>query len=224
MSATFVIPARNEADTIGVLVERIKNNCPGSPIIVVDDASTDGTDQAARGAGALVGNTFNRRCGSYARAVLLGLRMARGYSAQAERVIVIDAGGAWDPLECISYMAVQKEVIIGTRYYSRAKISRQLLTWAAARVTSKITGRNVEDATAGFRMYSMHVVLVLLRAEDHLETLSGHWFNAAVLIYLAKLGVTFGEMPVSYRGGSNRLSIGEVLRAVRDAWRSWRAR
>jgi glycosyltransferase involved in cell wall biosynthesis len=53
---SVIIPAFNEADTIGPLVERLKELYPSFEIIVVEDSSSDATAEAARKAGALVSN------------------------------------------------------------------------------------------------------------------------------------------------------------------------
>ena len=48
---TVLIPARNEAGTIGETLHGLARQGPGLRIIVVDDQSDDGTAAAARGAG-----------------------------------------------------------------------------------------------------------------------------------------------------------------------------
>jgi len=53
---SVIIPAFNEAESIGPLVERLKELYPSFEIIVVDDGSSDATAEAARKAGALVSN------------------------------------------------------------------------------------------------------------------------------------------------------------------------
>jgi glucosyl-3-phosphoglycerate synthase len=48
------LPARNEADTVGAIVQAIAGHALVDEIVVIDDGSTDGTAAAARDAGALV--------------------------------------------------------------------------------------------------------------------------------------------------------------------------
>ena len=51
---TVIIPAYNEAQTVGDLISKIKDLHPDFEIIVVNDGSTDGTGETAKEAGALV--------------------------------------------------------------------------------------------------------------------------------------------------------------------------
>ena len=78
-----VVPARNEASTVGEVV-RAAAAAPGAGrVVVVDDGSTDGTAAAARAAGAvLVQGAAPGAPGSKARA------LARGVSATEQPVLV----------------------------------------------------------------------------------------------------------------------------------------
>jgi glycosyltransferase involved in cell wall biosynthesis len=49
-----IVAARNEADLIGATVAALREAFPGAPVYVADDASTDGTAEAAMAAGAQV--------------------------------------------------------------------------------------------------------------------------------------------------------------------------
>lgn len=49
-----VIPALNESPTVGAVVERTIATIPDAIVVVVDDASSDGTDRIAMDAGAIV--------------------------------------------------------------------------------------------------------------------------------------------------------------------------
>jgi glycosyltransferase involved in cell wall biosynthesis len=53
-SLSIVIPAKNEAVSIGDIVKSAAAESPGAEIIVVDDGSTDGTAEIAEKAGATV--------------------------------------------------------------------------------------------------------------------------------------------------------------------------
>ena len=48
----ILIPAFNEVGAIAGVIHEVQAVVPQAPILVVDDASTDGTDRRARSAGA----------------------------------------------------------------------------------------------------------------------------------------------------------------------------
>ena len=54
MSAVVVVPTYNEAANVAALVAGVRAHLPGAHVLVVDDASPDGTAEVARGAGAEV--------------------------------------------------------------------------------------------------------------------------------------------------------------------------
>lgn len=218
----WVVPARDEADTIEKTVYRIRAVDPTATICVVDDGSTDETEELARAAGADHVVSTRAERGSYARAVLRGLR----YSVEhwdPGHVVVMDAGEAWDPRDAGSVLEHQKsDVAAAWRAVSYARRDRKVLSWLARKAVAKVVGLSCRDATAGFRVYSRKAVNHILMFAYRYDKLSGHWFNAAVLADLALSRLTFEWFPAVYAGGGNRLPVREVLRAARDAWRLWR--
>ncbi|HEY6797564.1 MAG TPA: glucosyl-3-phosphoglycerate synthase [Kineosporiaceae bacterium] len=85
-SVSVIVPARNEEPTVGPLVTELARGLAGMPaeIVVVDDASDDGTAAAARAAGARVVRA-SRRLGK-------GGALRHGLEATAgEFVVFVDA-------------------------------------------------------------------------------------------------------------------------------------
>ncbi len=56
MKTLIVMPARNEGQTVGEVIARLKSLVPNADILVVNDASTDKTAEVALKAGAKVLN------------------------------------------------------------------------------------------------------------------------------------------------------------------------
>ena len=96
MKLVVVLPALNEAQTIGKVIEQIPRSMAGVGLIeaiVVDDGSTDETAAVARRAGAYV-ISLGQNCGNGA-AVRIGLDAA--LLAGADLIVTIDSDGQFDP-------------------------------------------------------------------------------------------------------------------------------
>ena len=91
-SALVIIPSRNEAKTVGAVIDEVRR-LHQMNVVVVDDASTDDTVDAARAAGAHV-IPLVTRLGAWG-ATQTGIRfaLARGY----RYVVTMDADGQHEP-------------------------------------------------------------------------------------------------------------------------------
>ncbi|MDA0338085.1 MAG: glycosyltransferase family 2 protein [bacterium] len=156
MDLTVIIPAYNEAEAIGPVLERLcerlqsADDLRGSfEVLVVDDGSTDGTGDIARRANSLVTllrHPYNLGNGA---AVKTGIRNARG------RVCVfMDADGQHDP-EMILHMyrgCTDHDMVVGARDgQSQAGWHRRLANGLYNQLATYVTGRRIEDLTSGFR-------------------------------------------------------------------------
>ena len=88
-----MVPALNEEESVGQVVEELRREAPGFDVVVVDDGSTDATADRARAAGAAVlSHPFNLGIGG---AVQSGYRYAfvKGYDVAVQ----VDGDGQHDP-------------------------------------------------------------------------------------------------------------------------------
>lgn len=151
MDLSIVIPAFNEETNLPDLIGRILDVLGGleleHEIIVVDDASTDGTSRAAGEAGAVVIiHPYNMGNGA---AVKTGIRAASGTI-----VILMDGDGQHKPEDIPRLLesAAEYDLVVGARTskshagYHRF-VANTIYNWLA----SYVTKFRIEDLTSGFR-------------------------------------------------------------------------
>ena len=125
MRTLVVLPTYNEAENVVPILEAIREAAPDVDVLVVDDASPDGTGKLAVDAGSRLGHidVLHRegKAGlgkAYRAGFAVGLE--RGYDALVE----MDADFSHDPAALPSLLAAaeQHEVVIGSRYVQGAAI------------------------------------------------------------------------------------------------------
>jgi glycosyltransferase involved in cell wall biosynthesis len=146
-SVSIVIPAMNEAASIGGVVSQLRAAAPWREIIVVDDGSADETAARARDAGAcVIRHPYNKGNGA---AVKSGIRRAAG-----EFVLIIDADGQHPPEDAQRIVAPlgDYDLVIGARTAStQATIARRAGNALLNQLASYLTSRPIPDLTSGFR-------------------------------------------------------------------------
>jgi glycosyltransferase involved in cell wall biosynthesis len=183
----IVIPARDEAATLGDLLPRLRD-LPGCRTVVASDDSTDATASLARAHGVWVLDV-PLQLGAWG-VTQAGLRYAQrnGY----ESVVTLDGDGQHDPASVprllAEFLRTRPDVLIGT-YPQRLSRGRRL-AWAWFRT---ITGLGIEDLTSGFRVYGPRAIRILASREPTLLD----YQDVGVLLLLRKYGLTLREIPVT---------------------------
>ena len=200
----IVMPALNEADSIGSVVEQATHY--GLPI-VVDDGSTDDTGKIARAAKAEV--VRHERNYGYDRALESGF--ARAASLDCELVITMDADGQHnvDLLQhFVSELDRGAEVVIGVRN-RRQRVSEHLFAWVA----NWLWG--VSDPLCGMKGYRISVY----RQLGHFDSYSS--IGTELALYAARNGFRISQIPVlcrerigTPRFGGSLLANWRILRSL----------
>jgi glycosyltransferase involved in cell wall biosynthesis len=144
---SVVIPAYNESAAIAEVIGVLRAAASWREIIVVDDASSDGTGDRATAAGAaVVRHPYNMGNGA---AVKSGIRRATG-----EFILIVDADGQHPPEDALRLVSRvgEYDLVIGARSgHTQATQARRAGNGALNRLASYLTGRDIPDLTSGFR-------------------------------------------------------------------------
>jgi glycosyltransferase involved in cell wall biosynthesis len=150
-----IVPAWNEEAAIGRVVGEIRTFDPTAHIVVVDDASSDGTAGVAERHGATVLRLpFNVGIGG---AVQTGIRYARDEGF--EIAVRLDGDGQHDAAEIGKLLAPIRagdaDLVIGSRFVDpggkyRPPFARRIGIRIFARLVSVLGGQKVTDTTSGF--------------------------------------------------------------------------
>ena len=181
-----VIPARDEAATVGAVVAGVRRSL-GCTVLVVDDASSDGTAEIARAAGAQA-LVLPLGLGAWG-ATQAGIRYAQRHGFAG--VITLDADGQHQPESLGALFDAQARsganVVIGTCIQRLSRAKR--VAWLYLRV---LTGLGLTDFTSGLRLYDTRATGILAGPEASLLD----YQDVGVLMLLSKHGLTIEETEV----------------------------
>jgi glycosyltransferase involved in cell wall biosynthesis len=182
---TVVIPAYNEADNIGRVLDSIPEQVCGLAVsvLVVVDGGHDGTEEVVRGRGAYACVApLNRGQGA---ALRLGYRMALDHGARY--LATIDADGQYDPGELAGLVQPlvddEADLVTGSRRLGSSLVGDRVRAAGVvvfASVITILTGHRVTDPAFGLRAMKAEVPAAL--------TLEQSQYQAAELLIAAILG------------------------------------
>jgi glycosyltransferase involved in cell wall biosynthesis len=208
-----VVPAYNEAATVGGVVRALLERCPDFDVLVVDDGSTDATAICAADAGAqTLRHPFNLGIGG---AVQSGFQFAREHDY--DYLVQVDADGQHEPQEVTTLIDAMDadpsiDMVCGSRFLTDGKypapVSRRTGIHIFAFLLSRIVGQRVSDPTSGFRLYNRRAIALFARdyPHDYPEV------EAVLMCHFHQLRMT--EVPVRMserRGGVSSISSGKSV-------------
>jgi glycosyltransferase involved in cell wall biosynthesis len=198
---SVVIPCFNELGTLPQLVERVRSSpIARKQIIVVDDASTDGSrellrDKIAPLVDKVIYHPVNRGKGA---------AMRTGFAASTGDIVAIqDADLEYDPAEYPKLVEpILKhgaDVVYGSRFQG-GEVHRVLLFWhmvanrGLTLVSNAISNLNLTDMETGAKLFRGEVIRAIDLRQDRFG------FDPEVTVKLARRGCVFYEVGITYHG------------------------
>jgi dolichol-phosphate mannosyltransferase len=219
-----IIPTYNERENLAAIVGRVRESVPSAGVLVVDDASPDGTgelaDELADGDDQV--NVLHRTVkDGLGAAYIAGFRWAfdRGYDVMVE----MDADGSHQPEELSRLLSALRDadLVIGARWVRGGKVlnwpkRREVLSRGANTYARVMLGVPLHDATAGYRAYRAAALEKIgLSGVDS----RGYCFQIDLALRATRLGLRVAEVPITFverTHGTSKMSRGIVVEAF---WR-----
>jgi dolichol-phosphate mannosyltransferase len=229
MEKLIIIPTYNERENIEALLTRLLALPYGLHVLVVDDASPDGTgDFIAEWRKSQPRLHLLQRPGKFGlgSAYRDGFRYALEHGA--EYIFEMDADFSHDPDAIAEFLkhADEVDVVLGSRYLHGVTVvnwplQRLILSYSANLYTRFVTGLPLKDATGGFKCFRRRA-LEAIRL-DRVRS-DGYAFQIEMSFKCWKRGFRLLEIPILFvdrRAGVSKMSRRIVWEAV---WMVWRLR
>ena len=219
-----IVPTYDEAQNIAEITQRLRVAVPTAHLLIVDDASPDGTgdiaDSLAEGdpqVHVLHRTTKSGLGGAY----IAGFRWAGEHDF--DTVVEMDADGSHAPEELPRLLAALRgaDLVLGSRWVAGGEVrnwprSRLLLSQAGNAYARRALRLPLRDATAGYRAYRRHVLDAI-----PLDAVSsqGYCFQVDLAWQTWLAGFEVIEVPITFterERGRSKMSRAIVFEAL---WR-----
>ncbi|MBO4263379.1 MAG: polyprenol monophosphomannose synthase, partial [Bacteroidales bacterium] len=217
MKKLVIIPTYNEIENAEKIIRAVLALEGGFDILIIDDASPDGTAAAVK----RLQTEFGPRLSLLERAGKLGLGTAYlsgfkwGLEQGYDYLFEMDADFSHDPADlprlCAACAEGTADMAIGSRYCNGVSIvnwpiGRLLISYFASVYVRRALGFRVFDSTAGFICYSRKVLETI--DLDSVQ-MKGYGFQIEMKYTAHRLGFRIAEVPVIFinrREGSSKMS------------------
>ncbi|WRT67113.1 uncharacterized protein IL334_004079 [Kwoniella shivajii] len=250
---SVILPTYNERKNLPVIVWLLAKTFESKgikwEIIVVDDASPDGTQEVAKQLAGIYGEdkvVLKPRAGKLGlgTAYVHGLNFVTG-----NFVIIMDADFSHHPKFIPEFIKLQKlhnlDIVTGTRYSSHPypkqssssssaspqiglgpggvhgwDLKRKLVSRGANYLADTVLNPGVSDLTGSFRLYRTNVIKDIISR----CTSKGYVFQMEIIVRARSLGYTVGEVPITFVDriyGESKLSGNEIVGYAKGVVSLW---
>ncbi len=219
-----VLPTYNEAGNLPDISVAILEALPGAVLLVVDDASPDGTGDLADGLAAADARIRVRHRAAkegLGRAYLDGFGIA--LAASAASVVQMDADWSHDPAALPGLVAPlmdgRADLVIGSRYVSGGGVTdwglfRRLVSRGGSIFARTVLGLRPHDLTGGFKAWRASTLAAV--PFDGVRA-GGYVFQIEMTYRASRLGARVVEVPITFRDrriGQSKMSRRIIVEAL----------
>jgi dolichol-phosphate mannosyltransferase len=217
----IVLPTYNEADNVARVCTAVRAALPDARVLVVDDASPDGTGTIAAGLDGVEVLHRSRKSG-LGPAYVAGFGHALEHGADV--VFEMDADGSHDAADLPRLLAAVHDgadLALGSRYVPGGGIEnwslgRRAISRAGCLYARVILGVPVRDLTGGFKCFRAEA---LTRLDYASVRAYGYAFQVELTYRALRQGLRVTEVPIVFHEreqGQSKMTAGIALEA---AWR-----
>ncbi len=202
MAETLIFTATfNEAGAIHEWVTGVAASVPDADILVIDDASPDGTGEILDGLSARIPQlSVIHRPGKAGLASAHLLAITSALSGGYSHLVTMDADGSHQPAQIPLLLAASSRFnfVIGTRYRGgshRSPLLRRFLSRGANGLTRIVLPTGLSEYTTSFRVFDRPAMETVMRTEF---TGGGYAFFLECVEAIYQAGLSMGEVPIDF--------------------------
>lgn len=227
-ATVVIIPTYNERPALASIIGRVRRAVPMVEVLIVDDASPDGTGELADEFAAAdpAVHVLHR-----AAKQGLGAAYKHAYSwaldREFTRLVQLDADGSHQPEQLPALLAaasgvmgtIPADVVVGSRWVEGGAVlnwpkHRQLLSLWGSLYSRWMLALPYRDITAGYRVFSAHALRAIDLDEVHSH---GYGFQVDMLWHAHRAGLRIVEVPITFverSEGKSKMTGSIVLEAM----------
>lgn len=228
IASLIIVPTFNEADNLAGLLSAVRRALPEADILVVDDASADGTgriaDEASRGDARV--HVLHRPAKlGLGTAYVAGFRwgLERGY----QRFFEMDADFSHDPTHLPAFVReldAGADVVVGSRNMPGGRVEgwgllRHLVSKGGSLYSRWVLDVDVRDLTTGFKAYTRRALQLI---DIGKLASNGYAFQIETTYRALRRGLRVVEIPIVFvdrRAGQSKMSRHEVAEGIMGVWK-----
>jgi len=218
MKISIIVPTYNEKENLPVLVKKIFDlKIPDLSLLIIDDASPDGTGQIAEELAKKYPLKVIHRQGKLGLGSAYRLGFKKALEQGADLIFEMDADLSHNPYDIPRFIAGTDEadIVLGSRRIKGGKIAgwnlwRKFCSWGGAETSRLALGLKVKDPTTGFRCYKKEI---LEKIPFEKIKSNGYAWQEEILFLAEMYGAKIKEIPITFidrKKGKSKFSLREV--------------